>query len=76
VIGSVLAAAAVKAPTFIAGHILQGPCTSLLLIATAPPLFLGYPASKLRWTTMIMNVCILGAVAVGPVCVARSKRCF
>jgi MFS family permease len=66
VIGSVLAAAAVNAPMFIVGHILQGLCTSLLLIAAAPPLFLGYPAPKLRWTTMIMNMCIFGAVAAGP----------
>ena len=66
VIGSVLAAAATDAPMFIVGHILQGLCTSLLLIAAAPPLFLGYPAAKLRWTTMIMNMCIFGAVAAGP----------
>jgi MFS family permease len=66
VIGSVLAAAAPDAPVFIVGHILQGLCTSLLLIAAAPPLFLGYPPAKLRWTTMIMNMCIFGAVAAGP----------
>jgi MFS family permease len=66
VIGSVLAAAATDPAMFIAGHILQGLCTSLLLIAAAPPLFLGYPAAKLRWTAMIMNVCIFGAVAAGP----------
>ena len=66
VIGSVLAAGAVNAPMFIVGHILQGLCTSLLLIAAAPPLFLGYPAPMLRWTTMIMNMCIFGAVAAGP----------
>jgi MFS family permease len=66
VIGSVLAASAVNAPMFIVGHIMQGLCTSLLLIAAAPPLFLGYPAPKLRWTTMIMNMCIFGAVAAGP----------
>src|SRR5689334_19284493 len=66
VIGSVLAAAATDPPMFIVGHILQGLCTSLLLIAAAPPLFLGYPAAKLRWTTMIMNMCIFGAVAAGP----------
>ena len=66
VIGSVLAASATNAPVFIAGHVLQGLCTSLLLIAAAPPLFLGYPAAKLRWTTMIMNMCIFGAVAAGP----------
>jgi len=66
VIGSVLAASAVNAPMFIVGHIMQGLCTSLLLIAAAPPLFLGYPAPMLRWTTMIMNMCIFGAVAAGP----------
>ena len=66
VIGSVLAASATNAPVFIVGHILQGLCTSLLLIAAAPPLFLGYPPAKLRWTTMLMNMCIFGAVAAGP----------
>jgi len=66
VIGSVAAAAATDPAMFIAGHILQGLCTSLLLIAAAPPLFLGYPPAKLRWTTMIMNMCIFGAVAAGP----------
>jgi MFS family permease len=58
VTGSVLAAAASSPAMFIAGHVLQGLCTSLLLIAAAPPLFLGYPAAKLRWTAMIMNMCI------------------
>src|SRR5580692_1799230 len=66
VIGSVLAAAATDPAMFIAGHILQGLCTSLLLIAAAPPLFLGYPADKLRWSAMIMNVCLFGAVTAGP----------
>jgi nucleotide-binding universal stress UspA family protein/MFS family permease len=66
VIGSVLAAAAVNAGMFIAGHVLQGLCTSLLLIGAAPPLFLGFPAAKLRWTAVIINLCIFGAVAAGP----------
>ncbi len=66
VIGSVLAAAATGAGMFIAGHILQGLFTSMLLIAAAPPLFLGYPAAKLRWTAVIFNLCIFGAVAAGP----------
>jgi nucleotide-binding universal stress UspA family protein/MFS family permease len=66
VIGSVLAAAATGPGMFIAGHILQGLFTSMLLIAAAPPLFLGYPAAKLRWTAVIFNVCIFGAVAAGP----------
>jgi nucleotide-binding universal stress UspA family protein/MFS family permease len=66
VIGSVLAAAATGPAMFITGHVLQGLCTSLLLIAAAPPLFLGYPADKLRWSAMIMNVCLFGAVTAGP----------
>ena len=51
---------------FIVGHVLQGLCTSLLLIAATPPLVLGYPASKLRATAVIFNLCIFGAVAAGP----------
>src|ERR1700744_1954078 len=66
VIGSVMTASATTAWVFIAGHILQGLCTSLLLIAAAPPLFLGFPISRLRPTAVIMNMCIFGAVALGP----------
>ena len=65
-IGSVLAAAASGPAMFIAGHVLQGLCTSLLLIAAAPPLFLGYSADKLRWSAVIMNMCLFGAVTAGP----------
>jgi MFS family permease len=67
VIGSVLAAWAVTPGVFIAGHILQGLCTSLMLIAAVPPLVIGWPVSKLRWTAITMNMCIFGAVALGPV---------
>ena len=67
VIGSVLAASATTSGAFIAGHILQGLCTSLLLIAALPPLIIGYPVSKARWTAIILNLCIFGAVALGPV---------
>ena len=66
VIGSVLAAAAQDPGMYIAGHVLQGLCTSLMLIAAVPPLVLGFRAAKLRETAMIMNVCIFGAVALGP----------
>ena len=51
---------------FIVGHVIQGLCTSLLLIAAVPPLAIGYPANKLRDTAVIMNMCIFGAVALGP----------
>ena len=67
VVGSVLAAAATNPAMFIAGHLLQGLCTSLLLIAAVPPLALGFGLEKFRSTAMIMNVCIFGAVAIGPV---------
>jgi len=67
VIGSVLTASAVNAGMFIVGHILQGLCTSLLLIAAVPPLITGYPAARLRETAVVLNMCIFGAVALGPV---------
>jgi MFS family permease/nucleotide-binding universal stress UspA family protein len=66
VIGSVLAAAAPNATTFIVGHVLQGLSTSMLLIAAAPPLTIGFPRDKLRNTAVIMNMCVFGAVALGP----------
>jgi MFS family permease len=66
VLGSVLAAAAQNPAMFIAGHVLQGLCTSLLLIAAVPPLAIGFGLPKIRSTAMIMNVCIFGAVALGP----------
>jgi MFS family permease len=66
VIGSILAAAAPTIQIFIVGRVLQGLCTSLLLIAAVPPLALGYPVAKLKTTAMIMNMVIFGAVAAGP----------
>jgi MFS family permease len=66
VIGSILTAAAQSPGMFIVGHVLQGLCTSLLLIAAVPPLALGYGTAKFRETAMIMNLCIFGAVALGP----------
>ncbi len=66
VIGSVLTASATNAGMFITGHIIQGLCTSLLLIAAVPPLAISFPSNKLRDTAVIMNMCIFGAVALGP----------
>jgi len=65
-IGSLVAAAAVNPGMFIAGHVLQGLATSMLLIAAAPPLTIGFPKEKLRNTAVIMNMCVFGAVALGP----------
>jgi len=66
VVGSVLAASAQGAGMYISGHVLQGLATSMMLIAAAPPLTIGYPKDKLRRTAVIMNMCIFGAVALGP----------
>src|SRR5262249_3095969 len=66
VIGSALAAAATGPGMFIAGHVLRGLCTSMLLVAAVPPLFLGFPVAKLRISAVIMNLCVFGAVAAGP----------
>ena len=66
VVGSVIAAAAPNSTTFIAGHVVQGLATSMLLIAAAPPLTIGFPRDKLRNTAVIMNMCVFGAVALGP----------
>jgi MFS family permease/nucleotide-binding universal stress UspA family protein len=66
VVGSVVAAAAQNAGMFIGGHVLQGLATSMLLIAAAPPLTIGFPKDKLRYTAVIMNMCVFGAVALGP----------
>ncbi|MBX7452273.1 MFS transporter [Mycolicibacterium sp. 3033] len=66
VVGSVIVAAAPNAATFVTGHVLQGLATSMLLIAAAPPLTIGFPRDKLRNTAVIMNMCVFGAVALGP----------
>src|ERR1700689_222990 len=39
---------------------------TLLLIGAVPPLALGFGREKLRWTAVIMSMCIFGAVALGP----------
>ena len=67
VVGCFLSAGAQDATMFIAGHVLQGLSTSLLLIAAVPPLALGFGAAKLRETAVIMSMCIFGAVTAGPV---------
>jgi MFS family permease len=66
VVGSILTAAAQDPGMFIAGRVLQGMCTSLLLIAAVPPLALGFGVERLRETAVIMSLCIFGAVALGP----------
>lgn len=67
VIGSVMAAWSPTSGLFIAGHVLQGLTTGLMLIAAVPPLVLRWGKDKLPSTAVVMNIGIFGAVAVGPV---------
>lgn len=67
VVSSVLAAWAPSAGVFVAGHVLQGLATSLMLIAAAPPLVIGWPTRRLGPSAVTMNLGIFGAVALGPV---------
>jgi MFS family permease len=63
---AVLAAWAPNGAVFIGAFIAEGLCTSLMLIAAVPPLLTGWPVRKMPWTAVTMNLCIFGAVAIGP----------
>ncbi len=65
-IGSVLCATALTPGLFIAGHVIQGLFTSMMLIGAAPALVLGWPSKRLPTTAAVMNLGIFGAVAAGP----------
>jgi MFS family permease len=67
VASSLVAAAAPSPGLFVAAHIVQGLCTSLMLIAAVPPLVVGWPVSKMPVTAIVMNLSVFGAVALGPV---------
>lgn len=67
VVGSALAAWAPAAALFTAGRVLQGLTTSLMLIAAAPTLVIGWPRQRMRSTAVTMNLAVFGAVALGPV---------
>ena len=66
-LGSVMSATSFTPGIFIAGHVIQGLFTSMMLIAAAPALVLGWPTKRLPTTAMVMNLGVFGAVAAGPV---------
>lgn len=66
VLAAVLAAWSPNGPVFVAAFIVEGLCTSLMLIAAVPPLVTGWPTAKMPATGVIMNLCVFGAVALGP----------
>jgi MFS family permease len=66
VVASCLSAWAPTGGVFIGAFVAQGLCTSLMLIAAVPALVTGWPTAKMPVTGAVMNLCIFGAVAVGP----------
>jgi predicted MFS family arabinose efflux permease len=65
-VAAVLAAWAPTGPVFVVAFIVEGLCTSLMLIAAAPALVTGWPVAKMPITGFVMNLCVFGAVAIGP----------
>jgi MFS family permease len=65
-VASVLAAWAPGAPVFMGAFIAQGLLTSLMLIGAVPPLVTAWPATKIPTSAGVLNVCIFGAVTLGP----------
>ncbi len=66
VAASLVAATTSNGGLFVAAFIVQGLCTSLMLIAAVPPLVTAWPPEKMPTTGGVMNLCIFGAVAIGP----------
>jgi MFS family permease len=66
VVAAVVAAAAPSRGLFVGAFVLEGLCTSLMLIAAVPPLVIGFGADRIASTGVVMNLCIFGAVAAGP----------
>lgn len=65
-VAAVLAAWAPTGLVFVIALVAEGLCTSLMLIAAAPPLVTGWPVAKMPVTGCVMNLCVFGAVAAGP----------
>ena len=65
-VAAVLAAWAPTGLVFVVAFIVEGLCTSLMLIAAAPALVTGWPVAKMPITGFVMNLCVFGAVAIGP----------
>lgn len=66
VVGSLLGLFGPSVPFFIAGRILQGTATGMLLVSALPPLIRNFPAYKLGSTVAFTDIGLFGAVAAGP----------
>ncbi|HZO33768.1 MAG TPA: MFS transporter [Gaiellaceae bacterium] len=66
VAAAIVAAWAPTRELFVGALVLEGLCTSLMLIGAVPPLVIGFGADRVASTGVIMNLCIFGAVTAGP----------
>jgi len=66
VVGSGLAAGAVDPGMYMAGRILQGATTGLMLVIALPPLITRFPARRMPTSAVAVNLGLFGAVSVGP----------
>jgi MFS family permease len=66
VAGTVLTALAPSVPLFLAGRLLQGGATGLMMISSLPPLITRFGAGRIPWSAAIVNVGLFGATTLGP----------
>ncbi len=66
IVGSLLAVFAPAAGFYVAGHILQGLATGMLLVAALPPLVTSFPVYRLKTTIPAVVIGLFGAVTAGP----------
>lgn len=67
IMGSLAGALAPAALWVVAGRVLQGTATGMLLVSTLPPLIRSFPENRLRLTAIIVDIAFFGAVAAGPI---------
>jgi MFS family permease len=66
VIGSVLVAVSWSAAPYLAGRVVQGGATGLMMISALPPLITRFGVRRLPWTVGIVDIGLFGATTLGP----------
>lgn len=67
IVGSLLGLVAPAAPFIVAGRILQGTSTGMLLVSTLPPLIRNFPKERLTSTAAVVDIGFFSAIAAGPI---------
>ena len=67
IIGSILGALAPSAGFVIAGRILQGIATGMLLVSALPPIIRSFPVERLGITAAVTDLGLFGAITAGTV---------